>query len=495
MRLRFYVTALFFFVAVTSPMAGAKDAGQLFPALASVGSPNNVTGPVNPLVIYYNVLHYERASLTSVTAPIEPPELSKFLNTPPRALGFLPGSTQSTFDILDGQVSAWVYQARALSAHYQADIRALAAVETAYKLLATAADKSLADTVPRDAPAAIAGIVTASTGPTGHGAALARQLGYAVDGTTVKRDPAAPPSCGLDAPTADATNTPIFVEISAACIQGILDKRDTLLTGILRAVIETKPADRITTAQADFLRTELQSVNLTTLAPAGTDTVAYTNNYNTVQTYIALLVALNAKQFELSTDAGKCKPGLGGTKSTITFTATDRFLTGSDATVRHDVLVVTCYPRLATSAGIGYTALPKTSYSVSQTSALLNNGGLPPAPAPTFQSTYRVTSSAQSSHIAGISLLHLCLCDHPSDGVNAYFSFGFIAPDGEPLGVLGGLSVGFGHTYYLTFGEHYGLDTFLTGTNGVDTLVPAQFVPSTTQRWILRPAAALTIGL
>jgi hypothetical protein len=494
-RLRSYVTALCIFVAVTSPVAGARDAGQLFPALASAGSPNNVTGPINPLVIYYNVLHYERASLSAVTAPIEPPELAKFLNTPPRALGFLPGSNQNAFDILDGQVSAWVYQARALSAHYQADIRALAAVETAYKSLATEADKTLADTAPHDAPAAIARIVTAATGPAGHGAALARQLGYLIDGTTVKRDPAAPPSCGLDAPTADATNTPVFVEISAACIQGILDKRDTLLTGILRAVIETKPADRITTAQADFLRTQLQSINLTTLAPAGTDTLAYTSDYNTVQTYIALLVALNAQQFELSTGAGTCKPGLGGTKSTITFTATDRFLSGSEATVRHDVLVVTCYPRLATSAGIAYTSLPKTAYSITQSSALLNNGGLPPAPAPTFQSTYRVTSSTQSSHIAGVSLLHLCLCDHPSDGVNAYFSFGFIAPDGEPLGVLGGLSIGFGHTYYLTFGEHYGLDTYLTGTNAVGSLVPALFAPSTAQHWILRPAAALTIGL
>jgi hypothetical protein len=92
-------------------------------------------------------------------------------------------------------------------------------------------------------------------------------------------------------------------------------------------------------------------------------------------------------------------------------------------------------------------------------------------------------------------LLHLCLCAHPTDGTNLYVSFGFIAPDGEPLGVLGGLTLGFSHQYYFTFGEHYGINYQLNGPNRVGDLVPQNFGASTSQHWILRPAGAFTIGL
>jgi hypothetical protein len=97
--------------------------------------------------------------------------------------------------------------------------------------------------------------------------------------------------------------------------------------------------------------------------------------------------------------------------------------------------------------------------------------------------------------VGGVSLLNLCLCAHPGDGTNAFVSVGFIAPDGEPLGVFGGLTFGFARTYYLTFGEHYGLDTRLNGPNNVGDLVPQSFAAPTSQHWIARPAAAFTIGL
>jgi hypothetical protein len=497
--LKLYALGLAVAVVVTATASAvhAKNVmPRYFPAIAAAPAGETVTGPVDAAVVYFDVLHYGHASLTIATAPIEPPELYKFINTPPRALGFaLPTTPKSAFDALDARASDWVYKARELNAHYQADIKALAAVETAYKQLAATVDKRLELTAPADAAAAIAATASAAGGPNGDGAKLARQIGYVVDGTTVKRDPAAPPSCDLDAPTADGTNAPIFVAIDDACIQNLIDERDTLVTGALRAAIETSPADRISAAQADFLRTELASINLTPLQPNGADNLSYASKYADVQSELGLLVALTPDQFELPTDAGKCTRGIGGTKTTVTFTAVDRFQSGEAATVHRDVLTVMCYPRLEASAGIGYTTLPKTVFSTAEGSALLNAGGLPPAPAPTFQADYRLTRASQSSHIAGVSLMNLCLCAHPSDGTNAYLSFGFIAPDGEPLGAIGGLSLGFGRTYYFTFGEHYGIDTVLDGPNNVGDLVPANFAPPTSQHWILRPAAAFTIGL
>jgi hypothetical protein len=488
------LTACAGIAALTAP-ANAEDRPQLFPAIAETATGTTVTGPVGRLVVYYDVLHYAHASLDATTTPIEPPELTKFFNTPPRALGFSPGAAKTAFDALDARASAWVLQARELTAHYQADIKALAAVATAYKLQADSADKKLALTAPGDAAVAIAALASGATGPAGQGAKLAHQIGYVVDGTAVKRDPAAPPTCDLDAPTADATNAPIFVDIPDTCVQGVIDLHDTLLTGVLRGTIETDPSLRITPAQADFLRTELGSINLTGLLPGGADNVAYASSLATVQTEVGLLVALTPDQFELTTGAGTCSRNLGGTKTTIAFTAVDRFQTGAAASVHRDVVTVMCYPRLASSAGVGYTTLPKTAYTTNQATVLTNAGGLPPAPAPTFQTIYVLSTSTQGSHVAGVSLLNLCLCAHPGDGTNVYASFGFIAPDGEPLGVFGGLTLGFARTYYVSFGEHYGLDTRLLGPNTVGNLVPQTFVPPTAQHWIVRPAAAFTIGL
>jgi hypothetical protein len=497
LKLHAFCLAVAAVVVATPSFVHAKSApAQYFPAIAAAPAGETVTGPVDSAVIYFDVLHYGHASLTIATAPIEPPELYKFINTPPRALGFaLPAAPKSAFDALDARASDWIYKARELSAHYQADIKALTAVETAYKQLADTSDKRLELASPADAAAAIAATASAATGPNGDGAKLARQIGYVVDGATVKRGPSAPPSCDLDAPTADGTNAPIFVEIDDTCVQNLTDVRDTLVMGALRDAIETSPADRISQAQADFLRTELASINLTALMPNGADNLSYASKYADVQSEIGLLVALTPDQFELPTDAGKCSRGVGGTKTTVTFTAVDRFQAGEAATVHRDVLTVMCYPRLVASAGIGYTTLPKTVFSTAEGSALLNAGGLPPAPAPTFQTDYRLTRSSQSSHIAGVSLLNLCLCAHPGDGTSMYVTFGFIAPDSEPLGVIGGISLGFARTYYFTLGEHYGIDTQLDGPNNVGDLVPVNFAPPTSQHWILRPAAAFTIGL
>jgi hypothetical protein len=480
--------------ALTAP-AAAEDRPQLFPAIAATATGTTVTGPVPKLVVYYDVLRYAHATLDETTTPIEPPELYKFLNTPPRAIGFFPGAAKNAFDALDARASDYATQARELAAHYQADIHALGAVTTAYKQVTDAADKRLALATPAGATAAIAQIVAGATGPAGQAAKLAHLIGYVVDGTTVKRDPAAPPSCDLSAPTADATGAPIYVDIPDSCVQGVIELRDTLLDGVMRGTIETAPDEQITPAQAAYLRSELQAVNLSGLQPGGSDNTAYAGSLATVQSYVGLLAALTPDQFMLQTGAGACGRNLGGTRTTIAFTAVDRFGIGAAADVHRDAVTVMCYPRLAASAGLAYTTLPKTVYGTSEASVLTNAGGLPPAPPPAFQTIYRLSTFAQGSHVGGVSLLNLCLCAHPGDGTNAYVSIGFIAPDGEPLGVFGGLSLGFARTYYLTFGAHYGLNTILNGPNRVGDLVPAQFAPPTSQSWILRPAAAFTIGL
>jgi hypothetical protein len=322
---------------------------------------------------------------------------------------------------------------------------------------------------------------------------LANMLGYTIINKKLVHIPKAPAACDWDAPVADGTDTPVFVEVRDSCIQELLDKRQVLVDGILRAAIETNASDRISTAQADYLRGKLDSISLVPIAPNGPDNTAYAAKSIVVQQDVALLAGLSRDQFALSSDAGKCRSGLGGTKTTIAFSATDRF---SMAPVHNEVLVVTCYPRLAASAGVGYTTVPKTSFSIAQTAYPLNGSlGIPPAAAPTFQSTYQIASTVRASHVAGISLLNLCLCQHPSDGVDVYLSFGLIAPDGQPLGVVGGITAGFTHRYYLTLAEHYGADNLLVGNNRVGTLVPQGFNITTRQQWIMRPAAALTLGL
>ncbi|MDQ2992968.1 MAG: hypothetical protein M3R30_09155 [Candidatus Eremiobacteraeota bacterium] len=443
---------------------------------------------------YFNALHYSHATLTSATVPLEPPELVKFLLTPPRTIGFgLSTPTGSTFDILSAGVSGWVRKAKEAKAHYATDLSVFAAIESSFKGFSADADRKINGTSPRSAQAVIGGIVADSVGPAGHGAKLANMLGFTVIGTKLVHEPKAPAACDLDAPTADGANEAVFVEIPNSCIRQLLDKKQTLIEGILRAVLAVSPSDRISATQADYLRQWLESINLASIAPNGVDNSTYAAQSSVIQPDVALLVGLTSDQFELSSDAGKCKSGLGGTKTTITFSATDRF---SSTPYHNEVLIVTCYPRLAASAGIGYTTVPKTAFSIAQTAYPLNGStGVPPAPGPTFQSVYRIASSVRAGHVAGISLLHLCFCQHPSEGINAYFTFGLIAPDGQQLGIVSGLSAGFAHRYYLTLAEHYGPDNVLAGNNSVGNLVPQGFILTTRQQWVMRPAAAFTLGL
>jgi hypothetical protein len=479
---------------LTGRLAAARDTADLFPAIASTSSTTSVTGPVAHLKIFFNVLHYSHATLSATTVLLEPPEPVKFLSTPPRTLGFAPTlRTGSTFDILSSRVTAWALKAREANAHYRADLATFAAIETSFKELSADADRKINATSPRNAPAVIDGIVKASVGPDGRGAQLANMLGYTVTGTTLRHNPSLPADCEWDAATADGTNTPIFVAIQDSCIQDLLDERQTLLDGVLRAAIEVKASDRISTPQADYLRQKLESINLASIAPDGRDNLLYSAKIGVARQYVALLIGLTADQFELSSDAGKCRAGLGGTKTTISFSATDRF---SSAAVHNDVLIVTCYPRLAASAGIAYTTVPKTAFSIAQTAYPLNgSSGVPPSPAPTFQSTYQIASTARNGRAAGMSLLHLCLCEHPTNGVDVYVAFGLIAPDGQPLGFISGISASFAHRYYLTLAEHFGTDSVLVGNGHVGSLVPQGFNLTTRQQWIMRPVAALTLGL
>lgn len=478
---------------VTGLLAAARAAADYFPAIASTSATPSVTGPIVPVTIYFNVLHYGHATLTSKTVNLEPPEIVKFLSTPPRALGF--GAAQgSAFDILSSRATDWATKAKQAQMHYRADLAAFAAVETAFKQYSAEADKDIGQASPGDASLVIGQIVQKSVGPNGRGAALAKMLGFTVNGTAVQRDPTAPMACDLGAPTYDGSGAPVFVAIPDSCIQTLIDDRLTLLDGILRAVIEVNPNARISAAQADYLKHKLDSYNLTSIAPNGSENTLYAAKSNAVQLYITLLASLKAGHFELTTDAGKCGGGLGGTKTTITFSATDRF---TEATAHNDVLIVTCYPRLAASAGIAYTTVPKTTFSVAQTAYPLNgSSGVPPGAVPTFQSTYQIASnSGRTGRIAGMSLLHLCLCDHPYDGVNLYITLGLVAPDGQPLGIITGISAGFAHRYYLTIAEHYGTDNVLVGNTGVGALVPQGYILTTRQQRIMRPTAALTIGL